>query len=134
MAMKNKQKDRQIKRQPDRETVSLPEGIAEMEPQNAEHEKMLEWLKSVKFKRTMVGGVDEADVWKKLDELNSLYEAALIAERARYDLQLEEYAEAASEKVEKYRRTLKNVKAEYEKLAARVQQLQRSEGRHNEQE
>ncbi|MCD8380104.1 MAG: hypothetical protein LUC95_07305 [Lachnospiraceae bacterium] len=122
MAKKDGQKDRQIKRQSGREAASLPEGIAEMEPQNAEHEKMLEWLKSVKFKRTLVGGVDEADVWKKLDELNALYEAALIAERVRYDLQLEEYAAEASEKVAKYRRTLKALKAEYDKLAARVQQ------------
>ncbi len=38
-----------------------------------------QWLQSVKFKRTRFGGVDEADVWKKLDELNSLYEKALIA-------------------------------------------------------
>ena len=38
-----------------------------------------EWLSSVSFKKAGFGGVDEADVWKKIDELNSLYEKALIA-------------------------------------------------------
>ncbi|MCF0123442.1 MAG: hypothetical protein HUJ67_04960 [Ruminiclostridium sp.] len=47
------------------------------------------WLEQVRFKRRLFGGVDEADVWKKLQELNELYEAALLAERARYDALLE---------------------------------------------
>lgn len=38
-----------------------------------------QWLQAVKFKKARFGGVDEADVWKKIDELNSLYEKALIA-------------------------------------------------------
>ena len=38
-----------------------------------------EWIKSVSFKKTMFGGVDEADVWRKIDELDNLYEKALIA-------------------------------------------------------
>lgn len=41
------------------------------------------WLKSVKFKKKLFGGVDEVEVWKKIEELNSLYERVLIAERAR---------------------------------------------------
>lgn len=41
------------------------------------------WLKTVKFKKKLIGGVDEVEVWKKLEELNALYERALIAERAR---------------------------------------------------
>lgn len=41
--------------------------------------EIAEWLKTVKFKRTTFGGVSEADVWKKISELNSLYEKALIA-------------------------------------------------------
>jgi hypothetical protein len=34
--------------------------------------------------------VDEADVWKKIQELNQLYDEALRWERKRYDLLLEE--------------------------------------------
>lgn len=41
------------------------------------------WLKSVQFKKKLFGGVDEVEVWKKIEELNSLYERVLIAERAR---------------------------------------------------
>ncbi|MCC8045521.1 MAG: hypothetical protein LIP12_08505 [Clostridiales bacterium] len=63
-------------------------------PLNAEHQKMLDWLRTVKFKKTLFGGVKEADVWKKLEELNRLYEASLIAERARYDALLEEQAKS----------------------------------------
>ncbi len=47
--------------------------------------RIAQWLSRVKFRKNFFGGVVEADVWKKLDELNRLYEDALIAERARYD-------------------------------------------------
>lgn len=55
------------------------------EPLNHEQERIQKWLKQVRFKKTFFGGVDEADLWKRIAELNSLYEAALSAERARYD-------------------------------------------------
>lgn len=58
---------------------------ATAEPLNHEQESIQKWLKQVRFKKTFFGGVAEADVWKKIAELNSLYEAALSAERARYD-------------------------------------------------
>ena len=47
--------------------------------------EILAWLKTVQFKKVRFGGVDEADVWKKIEELNSLYEKALLAERARFE-------------------------------------------------
>lgn len=53
------------------------------------HADIVEWMKKLKFKRKLFGGVDEDDVLKKLSELNSLYEAALLAERARYNALLE---------------------------------------------
>lgn len=62
--------------------------------ENASPEPQLDnvrkWLKTVRFKKSFIGGVDEADVWKKISELNSLYEAALAAERVRYDALLKE--------------------------------------------
>lgn len=63
-------------------------GLAE--PLNHEQVRIQEWLKQVRFKRVSFGGVEEADVWKKIAELNTLYEAALSAERARYDALLAE--------------------------------------------
>ena len=55
------------------------------EPLNHEQARIQKRLKQVRFKKTLFGGVDEADLWKRIAELNSLYEAALSAERARYD-------------------------------------------------
>lgn len=65
-------------------------GLAE--PLNHEQERIQKWLKQVRFKKTIVGGVNEVDVWKKIAELNTLYEAALSAERARYDALLAEHS------------------------------------------
>lgn len=62
-----------------------------MEPLNHEHKRIRKWLKQVRFKKSLFGGVNEADVWKKIAELNTLYEAALSAERARFDALLAEY-------------------------------------------
>ena len=58
---------------------------------NKTHEDIIQWIKNLKFKRKLRGGFDEADVLKKIEELNSLHEAALLSERARYDTLLEKY-------------------------------------------
>ena len=67
---------------------SVPEMEESMETEscavNREHEKMIRWLQTVKFRRVLFGGIDEAQLWKKLEELDRLYEAALREERARY--------------------------------------------------
>ena len=60
-----------------------------MEPLNHEQERILKWMKQVRFKKKLFGGVSQADLWKKLAELNSIYDAAISAERARYDALLE---------------------------------------------
>lgn len=62
----------------------------DQQPLNHEQEKIRAWLRQVRFRKTIVGGVSEADVWKKIGELNELYESALAAERARYDALLKE--------------------------------------------
>lgn len=59
---------------------------------NPELDAVARWLSTVKFKSKMVGGLDPEDVWKKLEILNSLYENALIAERARYNLMLQQFS------------------------------------------
>ena len=58
---------------------------------NETHKDILQWIKKLKFKKKMFGGVDEDDVWKKIGELNSLYETAILNERARYDALLEQH-------------------------------------------
>lgn len=56
---------------------------------NKEEQKINAFLQKVRFKKQLFNGVSEADVWKKINELNELYQNALIAERARYDALLE---------------------------------------------
>ena len=58
---------------------------------NQEHKEIIKWFQTVKFRRTLFGGVDENDVWKKLQELNQLYESAIRAERERYESQIYKY-------------------------------------------
>lgn len=52
-----------------------------------------EWLEKVRFRKRLLGGVDEADVWKKLEELTGLYRDAIKAERTRYCVLLERQKE-----------------------------------------
>lgn len=52
---------------------------------NSTHADICAWLKKVKFRRKFIGGVDEDDVLRKMAELNTLYEKALLSERARYE-------------------------------------------------
>lgn len=57
---------------------------------NHEQQKIAEWLSKVRFRRKLFGGVSQQDVWRKIEQLNEMYEAALSAERARYDALLEQ--------------------------------------------
>ncbi|MDD2427061.1 MAG: hypothetical protein PHR78_03755 [Eubacteriales bacterium] len=69
-----------------------PEASEQKEGKDTQHlETVAEWLKKVKFKRSLLGGVREEDVWKKIAELNALYERALEAERIRCDTLIEHY-------------------------------------------
>ncbi len=78
MAKPNSRKDR------------IPTEQEEIRPINREQERMITWLRKVRFKKKLFGGVRERDVWKKIEELNAMYNLALIAERARYDALLQE--------------------------------------------
>ncbi len=55
-----------------------------------QEEKISEWLKNVKFRKRLFGGVRESDVWKKISELNDMYREALFAEKVRYETLLGE--------------------------------------------
>jgi len=57
----------------------------------AEQQEIAQWLKKTKFKTKFFMGADETDVWKKIAQLNRLYDKALLAERARYDALLSMY-------------------------------------------
>ena len=63
------------------EKTSKPENFDSM---SKEQREIYEWLSNLKFRKKTFGGVDEADVWSKIGELNALYEKLLLAERARF--------------------------------------------------
>lgn len=50
-----------------------------------QEERISGFLKKVKFRKQIFGGVSEKDVWTKIGELNEMYRQALLAERIRYD-------------------------------------------------
>lgn len=70
---------------------------AEVIPDNQElgleYIKIEKWLKKLRFRKKIFGGVDQQDVWKKISELNAMYEDALTAERIRYDALIRRYIE-----------------------------------------
>ena len=63
---------------------------------NHEQKKIADWLKTVRFRKKFVGGIDEQDVWSKIEQLNEMYEKALSAERARYDALLAKQRKSSS--------------------------------------
>lgn len=54
-----------------------------------EQQAIVRWLQTVTFHKRLLGGVEEVRLWKKLEELYGLYDAALRAERTRYNTLLE---------------------------------------------
>lgn len=49
-----------------------------------------EVFKTMKFKKKFLGGVDERDVWKKLDKLQKEYRSAYEMQQERYEARLQE--------------------------------------------
>ena len=47
-------------------------------------------LKGMRFQKKLIGGLDEADVWRQLDTLQKEYRAAFDAQEAYYRALIEE--------------------------------------------
>ena len=60
---------------------SKPERLpgAEQNCISPEQEAIVRWFRTVKFRKSLLGGVDEVSMWKKLEELYALYDAAIRA-------------------------------------------------------
>lgn len=71
-----------------RRTADIPD--PDRPPLSREQLKIARWLKKLKFHKKLFGGIPEQEVWKRMGELNALYEAALTAERARCDALIEQ--------------------------------------------
>lgn len=65
------------------QAASRQSGGSGLAPGNSLSGEIAEWLRALKFRRRLFGGVDERDVWRRIEELNRLYEKAIVAERAR---------------------------------------------------
>ncbi|MDO4649990.1 MAG: hypothetical protein Q4B26_15225 [Eubacteriales bacterium] len=113
----------QAEKQPeiDRTKDKAPDG----EGINAAHAEMLNWMKKVKFRKAMFGGVDESDVWRKLEELNNLYEAALLSERTRYDTLLQAYAKTANGRMNEYKKNMQSLQMEISDLEKQLKESDR---------
>ena len=74
-----------------KESIQETEQLESEQWLNLEQMKIAKWLKKLRFRRKLFGGVSEQDVWKKIAELNTMYESTLTAERVRYDALIKDY-------------------------------------------
>ncbi|NLO84846.1 MAG: hypothetical protein GX096_05390 [Clostridiales bacterium] len=77
-----------------RRASQQPEPIEPAPIVNREQKRIAQWLNKVKFRKQLFGGVSERDVWKKITELNELYNEAIFAERVRYNTLLDQWRRA----------------------------------------
>ena len=87
---KNSEKQNKTKANEKERVETSKTKTPDLEALSQEQVEIVEWLKKIKFKKKLVGGVKEEDVWSKINQLNEMYEAALKAERIRYDVLLEQ--------------------------------------------
>lgn len=106
--------------------IQKPQANTRGEPLNHEHSELADWFRTVKFKKTCFGGVNETQLWKKLQELQEIYDAALRAERARYDTLLDVYKKTAAASIAEARRALEKKELECQTLKQRLLQTEGS--------
>ena len=59
-----------------------------------EMEDIAEWLKSLKFRKKWIGGVDEADVWRQIENLQHIYQRIYDEQAAYYQALIDERDQA----------------------------------------
>ena len=59
--------------------VSRPPNV----PRSRTMEDVAEYISRMRFKKKFFGGVDEADVWRQIEELHREYEAVFLAREIR---------------------------------------------------
>ena len=64
--------------------------IESMDESTLARQEIVTYLRKIRFKRSFFG-VSQVDVWKKIQDLDALYEKAIQAERQRYEILLEEH-------------------------------------------
>ena len=100
-----------------KKSKASPDSIAsEASPINHMEIQIVKWIQSVKFRHVAFGGVDEADLWKKMSELYDLFHQAVSAERARYEGLLQTYAQTTGEKVANLEKQNEALRRQYNEL------------------
>lgn len=100
-----------------KKSKASPDSIAsEASPINHMEIQIVKWIQSVKFRHVAFGGVDEADLWKKMSELYDLFHQAISAERARYEGLLQTYAQTTGEKVANLEKQNEALRRQYNEL------------------
>lgn len=51
-------------------------------------EDVAHYIKGMHFRKKLFGGLDEADVWKKIEALHKQYEAVFLAQELRHEQEL----------------------------------------------
>ena len=97
------------------------------EDMTIEYGELMQWFATVKFRKSFFGGVNEAHLWKKLEELSCLLNSAMHAERSRYEAQLDVYKKAAASSIVEYKNALEQKKAECERLKQQLAQTEDAE-------
>ncbi len=88
-----------------------------------QQEELLQWFKTVKFRKAFIGGIDERSMWKKLEQLNELYEKAILSERARYDAMLNAYKTTANKTIANYKNALNAEQEQNQLLAQKLAEM-----------
>ncbi|WP_029200714.1 hypothetical protein [Oribacterium sp. NK2B42] len=53
-------------------------------------EDIAEFIDKMKFRKSLIGGVDEQSVWKKIEDLNNEYKSVFDEQETKYRTLLEE--------------------------------------------
>lgn len=84
-----------------------PIPVEPMDESNWARQNIVNFLRKIRFKRSFLG-VSEADVWKKIQELDALYEKAIQAERQRYEVLLEEHQRQCAAAIKRLKAAAQN--------------------------
>lgn len=120
--MKPKHKEKDHRQQTQEKTERNTE-----EDMTIEYRELMQWFATVKFRKSFFGGVNEAHLWKKLEELSGLLNSAMHAERTRYEAQLDIYKKAAASSIVEYKSALEQKNAECESLKQQLAQTKDAE-------
>lgn len=58
-------------------------------PESRTLEDVAQYIKKMRFRKKLFGGLDEADVWRQIELLNHEYEAVFIAQEIKHQEELE---------------------------------------------